>query len=82
MKRKARYEGWIDMVGDAAMADNNVVVACQLCGHERYMYAWKLAHANARAAAAERSDAFDAMVRDHDFNWQFNEGAIYIERGT
>ena len=34
-----------------------------------------------RAAAAERSDAFDAMLRDHDFNRLFNEGAIYIERG-
>jgi hypothetical protein len=34
-----------------------------------------------RAAAAERSDAFDAMTRDHEFNRLFNEGAIYIERG-
>lgn len=34
-----------------------------------------------RAAAAERSDAFDAMLREPEFNRLFNEGAIYIERG-
>ena len=33
-----------------------------------------------RAAAADRSDAFDAMIREHEFNRLFNEGAIYIER--
>ena len=34
-----------------------------------------------RAAAAERSAAFDAMLHDHEVNRLFNEGAIYIERG-
>jgi hypothetical protein len=33
-----------------------------------------------RAVAAERTEAFDAMLRDMDFNRLFNEGAIYIER--
>ena len=33
-----------------------------------------------RAAAAERSEAFDA-IQDRDFNRLFNEGAIYIEGG-
>jgi len=33
-----------------------------------------------RAAAAERSETFDAMIRDRDVNRLFNEGAIYIER--
>ena len=33
-----------------------------------------------RAAAAERSDAFDVMVHERDFNRLFNDGAIYIER--
>ena len=35
-----------------------------------------------RVAAAERSEAFDAMVHDHVFNRLFKEGAIWIERGT
>ena len=34
-----------------------------------------------RAAVAERSDAFDAMLREMDVDRLFNEGAIYIERG-
>jgi hypothetical protein len=33
-----------------------------------------------RAAAAERSEAFDVMIQDRDFNRLFNEGTIYIER--
>ena len=34
-----------------------------------------------RAAAVERSEAFDAMLHDLEVNRLFNEGAIYIERG-
>ena len=33
-----------------------------------------------RAAAAERSEVFDVMLRDREFNRLINEGAIYIER--
>ncbi len=33
-----------------------------------------------RAAAVERSDAFDAMLREPDVNRLLSEGAIYIER--
>jgi hypothetical protein len=33
-----------------------------------------------RAAAAERSEAFDAMIQDRDFNLLFIAGAIYIGR--
>jgi hypothetical protein len=33
-----------------------------------------------RAAAADRSDAFDPMLRDRDVNRLFNEGALYFER--
>ncbi len=33
-----------------------------------------------RAAAAERSDAFDKMIGDREANQLFNDGAIYIER--
>ena len=33
-----------------------------------------------RAAAAERSETFDVMLRERDFNRLFNECAIYIER--
>jgi len=33
-----------------------------------------------RAAAAERSDEFDAMLRDRDVNRLFNDGALYFER--
>jgi len=33
-----------------------------------------------RAAAAEWSNAFDAMLREPDVTRLFNEGAIYIER--
>ena len=35
-----------------------------------------------RAAAAERSDVFDVMVRERELNRLFNEGAIYIERAV
>ena len=35
-----------------------------------------------RAVAAERTEAFDVMIRDMDFNRLFNEGAIYIERAV
>ena len=34
-----------------------------------------------RAAAAERSEAFDAMLRDMDEDRRFNEGAICFGRG-
>jgi hypothetical protein len=33
-----------------------------------------------RAAAADRSDAFDSMLRDRDVNRLFNDGALYFER--
>jgi hypothetical protein len=33
-----------------------------------------------RAAAAERSGAFDVMLSDLEVNWLFNDGAISIER--
>jgi hypothetical protein len=33
----------------------------------------------ARAAAAEGSEAFDAMLRDRDVNRLFNDGALYFE---
>jgi hypothetical protein len=33
-----------------------------------------------RAAASDRSDAFDTMLRDPDVNRLFNEGALYFER--
>jgi hypothetical protein len=33
-----------------------------------------------RAAAVERSDAFDVMLSDLDVNRLFNDGAISIER--
>ena len=32
-----------------------------------------------RAAAAERSEAFDAMLRDHEVNRLFNDGALYFD---
>jgi hypothetical protein len=35
-----------------------------------------------RAAAAERSEAFDVMLREREFNRLFIEGAIYIERAA
>lgn len=50
MKRKARYEGRLDSVGDAAMADHNVEVACTKCSHTQRMYAYRLAHAKDRGA--------------------------------
>lgn len=49
MKRRARYKGRLTTVDDAAMADHNVAVICRSCGHERHMYAWKLAQSKARA---------------------------------
>lgn len=49
MKRRNRYEGKLATVDDAAMADHNVVVTCRSCGHERRMYAWKLAQSKERA---------------------------------
>lgn len=48
MKRKARYEGRIDTVGDAALADHNVEVACTRCSNARRMYAYALANTAAR----------------------------------
>lgn len=33
-----------------------------------------------KAAAAERSEVFDTMLREMEFNRLFNEGAIYVER--
>ena len=33
-----------------------------------------------RAAAAERSVAFDEMLQDRDVNRLFNDGAIYFDR--
>ena len=33
-----------------------------------------------RAVAVERSEAFDVMISDLDFNRLFNDGVIYIER--
>lgn len=33
-----------------------------------------------KAAAAERSEIFDTMLRDRDVNRLFNDGAIYFER--
>ena len=33
-----------------------------------------------RAAAADRSEAFDEMLRDRDVNRLFNDGALYFER--
>ena len=50
MKRKARYEGRLDSVGDAAMADHNVEVACTKCSHTQRMYAYKLAQVKERGA--------------------------------
>ena len=41
----------------------------------------EMAAKQVRAAAAEQSEAFDTMLRDHEVNRLFNEGAIYIERG-
>ncbi|MBN9546951.1 MAG: hypothetical protein J0I19_15900 [Alphaproteobacteria bacterium] len=35
-----------------------------------------------RAAAAEKSDAFDRMLGEPEVNRLFNDGAIYIERGV
>jgi hypothetical protein len=35
-----------------------------------------------RAAAAERSEAFDAMLGDIDVNRLFNDGALYFERSN
>ena len=34
----------------------------------------------ARAAAAERSEAFNTMLRDRAVNRPFNDGAIYFKR--
>lgn len=34
-----------------------------------------------RAAAAERSEAFDEMLQDRDVNRLFNDGALNFERG-
>jgi hypothetical protein len=33
-----------------------------------------------RAAAAERSGAFDVMLGERDVNWLFNDGALYFDR--
>ncbi len=43
MKRKERYEGRIDTVCDAAMAEHNVEVSCTRCSNSRHMYAYNLA---------------------------------------
>jgi len=48
MKRKARFEGRIDTVGDAAMADYNIEVSCTRCSNSRHMYAYKLANSASR----------------------------------
>ena len=48
MKRKPRYEGRLDTVGDAVMADHNVEVACTKCSHTQRMYAYRLAQATGR----------------------------------
>lgn len=50
MKRKVSYEGRIDTVGDAAMADHNVEVACTRCSNARRMYAYALANRAARCS--------------------------------
>jgi hypothetical protein len=50
VKRKARYKGRIDTVGDAAMADHNVEIACTRCSNSRHMYAYKLASIANRCA--------------------------------
>jgi len=47
MKRKSRFGGRIDTVGDAVMADHNVEVACTECPHTQRMYAYRLAQVNA-----------------------------------
>jgi hypothetical protein len=35
-----------------------------------------------RAAAAERSEGFDAMLSEREVNRLFNEGAIFIEQAA
>ncbi len=34
-----------------------------------------------KAAAADRADVFDVMLRDRDVNRLFNDGALFFERG-
>lgn len=48
MKRRHKFEGRINTVGDAAMADHNIEVSCTRCSNSRHMYAYKLANAASR----------------------------------
>lgn len=48
VKRKVRFEGRIDAVGDAALADHNAEVACTKCPHKQMMYAYRLANTKVR----------------------------------